>query len=53
MKSTLILLLCLGLAGCSGAASSPQPRPEVASNQAGEVNRLADEYVAAFFEVSC
>ena len=50
MRSATILLVCL--AACGGAPSPAQPGPGVPRGPGGEVNRLADEYVAAFFERS-
>ena len=50
MRPATILLVCL--AGCGGAAPSAQPGPGAPAGLGGEVNLLADEYVAAFFERS-
>ena len=49
MSRALILLVIL--AGCGQATSAP-PGPDAATDQAVLVRRLADEYVAAFFEWS-
>ncbi|HEU4525848.1 MAG TPA: DUF885 domain-containing protein [Gemmatimonadales bacterium] len=50
MRPAIVVLLCL--AGCSGAAAPPGPGPRAAPASAADVNRLADEYVEAFFERS-
>jgi uncharacterized protein (DUF885 family) len=50
VRPAAILLVCL--AACGGAPSPSQPRPGAPSGPGGEVNRLADAYVAAFFERS-
>lgn len=49
MRSAFILLLLLCLAGC-GRGTRALPEAEVEAHRSGEASRLADEYVAAYFE---
>lgn len=47
MRPFALVLACL--AACAGSTSAPGPEPAT-GNRSREVHRLADEYVAAYFE---
>ena len=47
MRPFALVLACL--AACAGSTSAPGPEPAT-GNRSQEVHRLADEYVAAYFE---